>query len=264
MVKLIRFFALFGLLNSPACAQTVFQGEFRDPHWLETFNSYVQPPWTEGLDRAEIIYDSDKTKEVLQILYPEHVFGNEKSGTQWITYLDRTYERLVLSYDVKFEKGFEFVKGGKLPGLIGGHQAEHPHATLTGGHKPNGKDGWSARIMWRRNGHIVQYVYHPDQPKNYGEDFPWIIRGEPVKFLPGHWHNVKTEIVMNTPGMNNGTMRSWFDGELALNIRNLRFRDIDDFGIDALYFSTFFGGDDATWSPSVPMHAYFDRFEIWR
>ena len=37
---------------------------------------------------------------------------------------------------------FDFVRAGKIPGLAGGR-------TNTGGRKPDGTDGWSARMMWR-------------------------------------------------------------------------------------------------------------------
>ena len=50
----------------------------------------------------------------------------------------------------------DFVKGGKLPGLFGGEGN-------TGGGIPTGMDGFSARMMWRGSGRVVQYVYYPDQ-----------------------------------------------------------------------------------------------------
>ena len=71
-----------------------------------------------------------------------------------------------MSYDVQFEEGFDFVKGGKLPGLFGGEGN-------TGGGIPTGMDGFSARMMWRGNGRVVQYVYYPDQPEHFGHDMPW-------------------------------------------------------------------------------------------
>lgn len=54
----------------------------------------------------------------------------------------------VLSYDVAFDPTFDWVKGGKLPGLYGAS----PNATsiCTGGnHQP---DCFSARLMWRNKG----------------------------------------------------------------------------------------------------------------
>lgn len=243
-------------------APPLLQSDFKHEDWLARFNSFTQPPWTEGLERTTRVLDSAKKHHVLRVTYPAHKFGNDHSGAQWITYLNGKYEKLTLTYEVKFESGFAFVKGGKLPGLIGGHRKDHPHSTLTGGHKPNGKDGWSARIMWRRDGNVVQYVYHPDQPENFGHDFPWRIDGRPARFIPGQWHVVKTEIQMNTPGKKNGVIRSWLDGEPALEVTTLRFRDVAEIGIDAVYFSTFYGGDEPSWAPPMKTHTFFDHFQV--
>jgi len=164
-------------------------------------------------------------------------------------------ESLYLRYYLRFDPGFDFMKGGKLPGLAGGKGN-------TGGHKPNGRDGWSARIMWRPDGKIVQYVYHPDQPGEYGEDFPWDYGGCPRFFKPGQWHCVETFVKMNTPGQKDGVIISWLDGDKALEITNLRFRDIPDIKIDKLEFETFFGGGDASWATPRDQYSMFDNVVI--
>jgi hypothetical protein len=147
------------------------------------------------------------------------------------------------------------MRGGKLPGLAGGN-------ANTGGHKPNGQDGWSARMMWRPDGKIVQYVYQPDQPGNYGVDYPWDFGGYPRYFTPGQWYCVETYVQMNSPGKKDGVIRSWLNGEKALEVKNLRFRDIPSLQIDKMYFSTFFGGADATWAPPADCYADFGKFVI--
>lgn len=164
-------------------------------------------------------------------------------------------ESLYLRYYVRFDPGFDFVKGGKLPGLAGG-------AGNTGGHKPNGKDGWSARVMWRADGKIVQYVYYPDQPGVYGEDFAWDYGGCPRYFKPGKWHCVETFVQMNTPGKKDGIIRSWLDGDKALEITGLRFRDIPEIKIDKLEFETFFGGGDSSWATPRDQFSMFDNLVI--
>jgi len=116
--------------------------------------------------------------------------------------------------------------------------------------------------MWREDGRIVQYVYHPDQPGENGEDFPWEIAGKAAKLIPGKWQNLKTQIIMNTPGQKNGIIRSWLDGVLALEIKTLRFRDIPSIGIDAFYFSTFFGGRGLDWAPPKDVYAFFDTIRV--
>jgi hypothetical protein len=194
----------------------------------------------------------------LQVHYLKNAVGPE-GGLQ---YLMNFYKSSIqprnsahLRYYVKFADGFDFVRGGKLPGLAGGKGN-------TGGRKPDGTDGWSARIMWRPDGKITQYVYHPDQPGEYGEDFDWNYGGCPRYFTPGQWHCVETYVQMNKPGQKDGILRSWLDGAIALEIKTLRFREVETLQIDQMYFSTFFGGNDKSWAPPKEEYAFFDNFVI--
>ena len=57
-----------------------------------------------------------------------------------------------------------------------------------------------------------------------------------------------TEVTLNDTSKKNGRIRSWLDGALALDVSNLEFRSVKDLKIDALYFSTFFGGDEPDWA----------------
>jgi hypothetical protein len=191
----------------------------------------------------------------LRVIYPKGAVGASAGGALWRMRIGR-FEELYCSYYVRFDPDFDFVKGGKLPGLAGG-------TANTGGVKPTGSDGWSARMMWRAGGEVVQYVYHADQPTIYGEDFRWNLGGRRV-FRPGSWHRVEHRIVINSPGQRNGIVQGWFDGVLALDRRDVRFRDVDAFAIDSFLFSTFFGGSDSTWAPQKPEGITFDQFVIAR
>ncbi len=116
--------------------------------------------------------------------------------------------------------------------------------------------------MWRRDGKIVQYIYHPDQQGDFGQDFEWKKDGKPCHFEPGKWHCVETHVRMNKLGKKDGLVESWLDGARVLKITDLRFRDTDALQIDGLAFSTFFGGGDASWAPATDQFAEFDDFVI--
>jgi len=189
----------------------------------------------------------------LRVLYPKGGVGASAGGALWRMRLGR-FDDLYCSYYVRFDPGFDFVKGGKLPGLAGG-------AANTGGRKPTGTDGWSARMMWLARGEVVQYVYHVDQPTDFGENFHWD-RGGQRFFSPGTWHHVEHRIAINTPSQRDGIVQGWFDGVMALDRRDIRFRNVNTFAIDVFAFSTFFGGSDATWAPVKDEHVTFDRFVI--
>jgi hypothetical protein len=215
------------------------------------------PPWNNGVSegRVSIIDGNDaRSGRSLRVLYPAGTVGPWDNGAQWRLVLGQDHAELFCSYWLRFRPGFDFVLGGKLPGLVGG-------AANTGGDPPDGTDGWSARMMWRQKGKVVQYVYHPDQPGPFGEELPWDVGGQRY-FTPGVWHHVEHRVVMNSPGRHDGLIQGWFDGELALDARGLRFRDVDSFAIDALYFSTFFGGSGPQWAPTVDETIDFDTVII--
>mmetsp|Transcript_118361 Transcript_118361/g.221165 ORF Transcript_118361/g.221165 Transcript_118361/m.221165 type:complete len:126 (+) Transcript_118361:1-378(+) len=118
-------------------------------------------------------------------------------------------------------------------------------------------------MMWRTDGKVVQYVYHPDQKGKSGDDLPWEFGALGQRqFLPGTWHQVEHCIIMNTPGQKDGKIEGWFDGNLALRQEGLRFRDVDTLAIDALYFSTFFGGSSPDWAATKDERVVFDEFVV--
>ena len=72
----------------------------------------------------------------------------------------------------------------------------------------------------------------------------------PAHFEPGTWHTVEHRLMMNTPGPHDGVLQAWFDGEPAVDDQAFLYRLADaTYGIDALYFSTFFA---ATMRDTLP------------
>ncbi len=230
-------------------APGIYTEEMLDDGWNE-------PSFSNGVrdGRVSVVEDPQQGR-TLEFLYPEGEYGTSRTGAQWKLLFDRGYDRVRLRYRLRFEDGFDFVRGGKLPGLIGG-------AGNTGGGVPTGTDGWSARMMWRTDGRAVQYVYHPDQPDNFGEDMPWSVDGEPVLFERGRWYDIEHEVSINTPGVRDGSIVCRLDGVEVLRREGMRFRDVVDFAIDGLYVSTFFGGSNSSWATTRDERIRFDDIEI--
>jgi len=205
-----------------------------------------------SLERAEIVSDIDKERgNVLKVTYPRNALGPREGGVQFLVNLPPA-EELWLSYYVKFKKGFDFCKGGKLPGLTSGG------GTYTGGNKPKDGDGWSARYMWRKHGQGVIYLYYIDMPGKWGED----IKLDGFHFIPGKWYNLIQHIKLNTNSKENGSIDVWINGEKKLSRNDLRLRLGDQGLIDSFYFSTFHGGNTKDWSPYVESTALFDDIII--
>lgn len=231
----------------------------------QLINEWQSPHWHLGFDqgRVSIADTGDGRGNAMRVTYPAGRYGAGGasaflSDVQFGMGLPKTYEELYVAYDIRFAEGFDFVKGGKLPGLCGSDVYQAPESGCnTGGGYPSGYDGWSARGMWRENGELENYVYHASQRNYYGDDEFWN-----VSATPGVWHRVQHRVVLNTPGIKNGILEAWFDGTKVLSLRNLEFRKTNNIGINLFYFSTFFGGNDASWAPSTDQTMDFDNFVL--
>jgi hypothetical protein len=245
-----------GLAGRPG---VLFYGGFAAQPWTAPWGCSWGPSPADQAWTVEAERPCGGKGRVLRVRYPEGTIGGPKGGMQFMSPFERSglmpAEHLFLRYYVRFDPDFDFVKGGKLPGLVGG-QAN------TGGHIPNGKDGFSVRLMWRPGGRVVAYVYHPDQATQWGDDLKFQWKGKDCRFVPGQWHCVETEVQLNVPGRHDGFVRGWIDNQPVLDHQGLRFRDIPELKIDGFYFSTFFGGGDLSWAARKDEHAEYDAFVI--
>lgn len=206
---------------------------------------------TQVYQRMAII-DDPLQGRVLRVKYPKDGVGPRQSGGQFDYPLPPAQE-YTLSYRLYFEEGFEFVLGGKLPGLTSGGEK------FTGGVHPTKGQGFSARYMWRKEGQAVVYLYSVDNKGPWGED----IALEGIKFESGRWYELKQRIKLNDPDAKNAELQVWVDGTMVLNKRDFRLRIGEQGKIDSLYFSTFFGGSRPNWAPSKDVYVRFDDFRVF-
>jgi len=99
-------------------------GPYTDADLDEDFD---EPRFNNGVTegRVRVVQGADAfggTGAALAASYPAGVHGTRETGAQWPYDFDRSYEEATLSYRVRFAPGFDFVRGGKLPGLAGGQQ----------------------------------------------------------------------------------------------------------------------------------------------
>ncbi|QOR39612.1 hypothetical protein HNO52_14620 [Billgrantia diversa] len=161
----------------------------------------------------------------------------------------RGAERACLSYKIRFPSDFDFVKGGKLPGLYGGDAP-------SGGEEVDGNNGFSMRLMWREGGK--------------GELYPYVVgfEGDSVgrgawSFPVGQWVTVEQELILNDPGHENGVARLWIDGRPVLEQQNVTYRTTPELTIDGLMFSTFFGGTGGEWRTPRDQYVDFADFRFY-
>lgn len=173
--------------------------------------------------------------------------------------LPETYTEATLNYALKFDKDFQFSLGGKLHGL-------GPLKGVTGG-KPMRKGGWSARILFSKNG-IKPYVYHQNLKGKYGEGK----RSPNFSFEKGTYYDMAIYVKVNTPASaSNGEVLIYVNGKKIASYKGLQLRGIEgkNTEINSFLFSTFHGGSSPKYAPKdsfgnyTTVVAWFDDFEVY-
>ncbi|KAH7913151.1 polysaccharide lyase family 14 protein [Hygrophoropsis aurantiaca] len=208
---------------------------------------------------------------VLQITYPQGSYSHGTGGAQWYTTWNTTdgsvFDSMLLSYELAFDAGFNWVQGGKLPGLRGGPALNG----CSGGSQPNGTDCFSTRLMWRTGGagEVYAYMLTPNnicsnQNIICNSDYGVSINRGAFTFPSGQWTRVTMLVQMNNPpNVANGNVVFYFNDVQAISVSNLQFRSGTDVNIGGLFFSTFFGGSDSSWATPQTTHTYFRNFQMW-
>ncbi|GAA5998428.1 hypothetical protein JCM5350_000687 [Sporobolomyces pararoseus] len=219
---------------------------------------------TEFVDNPFSSTNSDEGDLVLSTNYPR----GTRDGDQFFMTpmrVDSKVQTAVLQYEVAFDDGFDFVKGGKLPGLYGSEKGAE--GVCSGGNRQ--PSCWSARLMWRTGGEGEVYAYIPTYPSFcrqsdvacndvYGIS---LSRGS-FGFSVGGWTTITQLVSLNTPGYANGLLYLWANGSLALAHTGVVWRVTEDVTISKIMFSTFFGGSDSSWN-SQGGRSYFRNFEVY-
>ncbi len=236
-----------------------WRGRFDRAGWLEDWDPASQILY--GASNARVVND-DRFGHVLRVLYPagssSNSYAKEGHPVGGLEFLARlpaggASRSVSLSYWLRFAPNFQWVMGGKLPGLCGG-------TCPSGGAHVSGYGGWSMRLMWRPGGAGEEYGYIlPARP--YGTELglgAW-------KFTTGEWHHLTEELVLNTDGAPNGSSRVRFDVDPAaaptFEAKDLAYR-LDETPADTVFFSTFFGGHDVQWATPVDTFIEFADFVV--
>jgi len=189
--------------------------------------------------------------------------GSERGSERIVThvFLPEPGLEYSLNYDVHFEQGFQFVRGGKLLGL-------GPEKHIAGG-RPIVPGGWSARVTFKEDGLARLYTYHQDMQGQYG-DRPAVQNR--FTFENEHFYSVSLHVRVNDdPEVANGFSRLYVDGELIERHEGLRLRgtDSEDSLINKFMFSSFHGGHMPEWAPRdedgnyKTVYATFDNISVY-
>lgn len=171
-----------------------------------------------------------------------------------------------LKYKVRFAPGFDWSRGGKLPGMFIGD-----HGGASGG--VHSATASSARIMWRRNGLAVAYVYLPTGVRqsrayhvgsrtkgHYGDE---VFGGARLHFRAGEWNNVTLRVKLNgfddegSP-RGDGTLTLGLNGKAA-TMEGIVWRADPAARVHHIAVTSFFGG---TWKSPVDTYLELTDFAL--
>lgn len=231
-----------------------------------TLATFFGPEFDSTKAFAEFVHQNYSIADgILTVSYPKGStapsMGAPYGGAQiCLPFVGGPKREVTLSYQIRIPTGFDWVKGGKLPGLYGGVE---PFSG--GGHNAA---GWSARIMWRPGQEtpanemgptaVAEIYEYFTAASGYGVDAKET--GRSFK-ADGEWHTVSESLTLNTLGNSDGSTSLSIDGVVIVDQRGLSITDTDT-QIGGLFFSSFFGGHDPSWAPPTDCAIDFQNFSV--
>jgi len=211
-------------------------------------NKYLQVVDDEGVDGSKAI----------KATYEGFAQGSQRVAAMYK--LPRRLKEASLVFDVKFDRSFQFVRGGKLHGFA-------PDNAITGGQKMV-PGGWSARAMWGKKG-LFTYVYSQNKEGKYGQgpDYQY-----EFDFPKGRYYSVTIYMKLNDPvDQANGMVAIFVNRTCVSYKHDIQFRSEEGAHteISQFLFNTFHGGSDPSWAPKdkngdyTSVYAYFDNITIY-
>ncbi|KAG5719404.1 hypothetical protein E4T56_gene13457 [Termitomyces sp. T112] len=197
-------------------------------------------------------------------------FGFHLSGPkEFAQELARGATEAVFSYRMMLQSDWEWVKGGKLPGVFGG--VGDLSYSCTGGRQQNRCQCFNFRPMWRPNSAGELYTYLPLTDTNSSvlvnvppeskanNDYGFSVGRGSFHFdiAVGRWVSIAFRVKLNTSGYHNGEIQLWVDGESVMDIKGLSICNAESARIKGMHFQTFFGGHDESWASPKDQKAWF-------
>ncbi|KAJ7672514.1 polysaccharide lyase family 14 protein [Mycena polygramma] len=222
-------------------------------------------------------------KQAMQAIYPKGSYIPSKDPKGGFSFYApgpaavdlTTAKEALFGYSVYFPENFNFVLGGKLPGLYGGDNATTAVSCSGGRRSPT---CFSVRLMWRTDGAGELYTYLPD-PK-FGAPFTAnskmcatqsaecnptygasLGRGN-FKWATGQWTTVSQRVKLNTVGQADGELELFVGGKSVISVTGVAMTNTDTGAIQGMQMQTFFGGSNTTWASPLDQQVYFSDFSV--
>ena len=211
----------------------------------------------------------------VKITYSKGKIGIESGGAvHFNPFKKLPTDSCAMSYSAYFPAGFEWNKGGKLPGVCLGADLRD---CATGGRWS--MVGGSARLMFKEGGSVIGYLYMPygspakaldkqsdavkqDVTITGGAGMGVWSRGSPFKLRAGEWNSISVAVVLNSPGAADGSFSVSVNG-VSRAVTGIRWRDSAALKISSMNIVSFFGGGSMDWAaPASSTHVIFKDFRF--
>lgn len=222
-MKIILFTFILGFGLSEAL---LWVGDFANFGSWPIGNSYLA-------ENREVVNDPKGSgQKVLKVKYPAGSYSSlpgNKGGTGFFVWPFGTsiIQHASLEYEVLFPNEFDWVKGGKLPGLFGGK------TNCNGGDMA--LDCFSLRFMFGSNGNGYAYLYVSKQANHSAEfcaltsapncspDWGYGLAGSKY-FVKDKWVKIKQLVKLNTLGKQDGRFTIWIDDVQKFDFSKMVYR----------------------------------------
>ncbi|GAA5895042.1 hypothetical protein JCM6882_008270 [Rhodosporidiobolus microsporus] len=208
---------------------------------------------------------------VMQLDYPKGSYsglsGSDKGGVgnMQLGVWGKKKRRTMVSYEVGFNKGFDFVNGGKLPGSYGGD----PGSGCSGGR--NNPACFSLRMMWRKDGGGELYAYIPQYDGICESEGAYCHGDQVISFNRDRFsytagtYNTITEIAIMSSDTEtaNGVLAVYAGNKLAFERHDVVLSVNESVFFSTFMISSFFGGGSKEYASTANAYTYFRNFRFF-
>lgn len=178
---------------------------------------------------------------------------------------------MTLEYTMRFGPGFDWVRGGKLPGLCAGQCPTGCDKSIS----PN--EGFSARIMWTDNEcqgkpkgckkgksggmHIYAYYSNMQGNKGCGDEYTFKSGSKAMVVKANKDYRVQLVVKLNSGNKANGYMKAYMNGRLVAKKTGAKLAS-KNMSVDSIMWDNFFGGS-SDMAARKNENLYFKNMYAW-
>jgi len=149
-----------------------------------------------------------------------------------------------LSYQILLPSDFDFNLGGVLPGVFGGVEQSN--------------DRFLVQLGWRQGGAIGATNHVTLDGKKWKQQ----AEAEGYTIPRGRWVKIDQEVILNEPDLENGVLRVWLDGALAIDKADIAYRVKPDITLAGVAADVFYNGEDVSGRAPADAKVMLSPFEI--